>query len=126
MKSSSKALIIAGTLVLIIGIFIFGSVKSRDIAPAAVIPTTPVSTDGTQKSFTREDVSVHNNKDDCYTIIGTNVYNVTPYISRHPGGSAAILGLCGTDGTASFTRQHGSNAQAQSTLASFFIGTITN
>ena len=77
-----------------------------------------------QLSFTSAEVAAHNSKEDCYTIVGTNVYNLTAWVTRHPGGEAAILGICGKDATAAFGKQHGGNEKAQAALASFFIGTV--
>jgi cytochrome b involved in lipid metabolism len=77
-------------------------------------------------SFNRAQVMTHSTASDCYTIVGTNVYDVTSWITKHPGGKDAILGLCGKDGTEQFSLQHGTSAKAQAALASFLIGTINN
>ncbi len=74
--------------------------------------------------FSAAEVATHNNQEDCYAIVSGNVYNLTSWVGNHPGGAEAILGLCGKDGTAQFTGQHGSNAQAKQALAQFFIGTV--
>lgn len=85
-----------------------------------VAPTT-----GTKKAgFTVADVATHNNASDCYTIVGDKVYGLTDWINKHPGGADAILSLCGNDGTAAFTRQHGSSGKAQAALASFLVGDL--
>jgi hypothetical protein len=76
--------------------------------------------------LTRAEVSNHASREDCYTIIGDKVYNVTSWIAKHPGGAEAILGLCGKDGTVPFTEQHGGTAKAQTTLATFFIANLIN
>lgn len=44
------------------------------------------------------DISSHNTKEDCWTIIEGNVYNITPFISMHPGKDR-ILVACGVDAT---------------------------
>ncbi len=87
----------------------------------ASTPTTPTS-----QGYTATIVATHNNAASCWTIIGSNVYDVTSWISKHPGGRAAILATCGIDATAAFTRQHGSSAKAQAALATFLIGSLSS
>lgn len=55
-----------------------------------------------QKTFTPEEVAKHSSKDDCWAIISGNVYDLTSYINRHPGGSE-ILRACGIDATTLFS-----------------------
>ncbi|KYR00844.1 hypothetical protein DLAC_11532 [Tieghemostelium lacteum] len=66
-------------------------------------PGFPNSTlfDTTLPVFTLKEVSRHNNKDDCWIIINEKVYNVTSYVSSHPGGDA-ILSNAGGDSTSAF------------------------
>lgn len=92
--------------------------------PARPSTPTPPPTQPEAKTITRADVAIHNSAQSCYVIIGAKVYDVTTWISKHPGGPEKILGLCGTDGTATFSRQHGSNAKAQAALASFYIAPL--
>jgi isopentenyl diphosphate isomerase/L-lactate dehydrogenase-like FMN-dependent dehydrogenase len=51
-------------------------------------------------------VAKHTSKDDCWVILYGNVYNVTDFLSSHPGGSNAILKLAGTDATAEYDPIH--------------------
>jgi cytochrome b involved in lipid metabolism len=90
----------------------------------ASTPTTP--TTPTSQGYTATIVATHNNAASCWTIIGSNVYDVTSWISKHPGGRTAILATCGIDATAAFTRQHGSSAKAQAALATFLIGSLSS
>lgn len=53
------------------------------------------------ETFTIVQVAAHNTATDCWTVIRGNVYNVTSYISAHPGGEE-ILRACGTDATRLF------------------------
>ncbi len=84
----------------------------------------PAATPNSSAQFTSTEVSAHNKPTDCQVIVGDGVYNLTAWISEHPGGSDAIIGLCGTDASAAFAQQHGSNREAQKALASFKIGTL--
>jgi len=87
-----------------------------------------------QKTFSTAEVSNHNQSNDCWTIIRGNVYDLTSFIARHPGGDE-ILRACGTDATTLFesrTSESGEtigsgtphSASAQSQLESLKIGTL--
>ena len=90
--------------------------------------TTGSQTDGTGStkptSFTMAEVVKHNSSSDCWTTIDGGVYNVTSWISKHPGGSEAIISLCGIDGSAAFNDQHGGQRRPANELASFKIGVL--
>lgn len=77
-------------------------------------------------TYTAQDVATHNSASNCWTIVNSKVYNLTSYIasSSHPGGTAAITGLCGIDSTAAFTAKHGSSAAANTALASLYLGDL--
>jgi uncharacterized membrane protein len=75
-------------------------------------------------TITAAEVSQHVTPDDCWTIIDGAVYDMTPFLNQHPGGSAAIAGLCGGDGTAGFRGQHGGASAPNSQLESLKIGVL--
>lgn len=110
-----------------------GDLESRNTGtPSAVIPQIPRNiasgsssqTAAAVSTFTLADVAKHNSVTSCYTVVSGSVYDVTAWISQHPGGQAAIKGMCGIDGTAAFSGQHGGQARPTSELASFKIGTL--
>lgn len=76
------------------------------------------------EGLTAAEVAKHNTTADCYASVGDKVYDLTAWIKKHPGGEQAIIGLCGTDATAKFTKQHGSSANAQAALSSLFIADL--
>ncbi len=61
-------------------------------------------------SLTIKDVSKHNTKNNCYLIINNKVYDVSPYIGSHPGGSRKIISRCGKEVTGVFSRIHSNRA----------------
>jgi cytochrome b involved in lipid metabolism len=73
-------------------------------------------------------IAKHNTVSDCWLLIGGKVYNVTNYISSHPGGVAEIGNNCGTDATAAFQTKGGrGNSHSQSAnnmLAAYYIGDL--
>ncbi len=73
-------------------------------------------------TFTAAQVAQNSDATSCWASVDGSVYDLTEWISEHPGGSREIEALCGTDATTAFQRQHGSNAEAQRELAGFKIG----
>ncbi|MCX6435247.1 MAG: hypothetical protein NTY21_04065 [Actinobacteria bacterium] len=83
---------------------------------------TPPSSDG----FTMAQVRTNNSATSCWAVINGSVYNLTTWINSHPGGSGAIISLCGTDATSAFTSKHGSKSGPNSQLAGFRLGPLSN
>jgi len=98
-----------------------GSVGS--VAPTPVV-TSPAPVAPSAKTFTLAEVSTHANAQSCYTTVSGSVYDVTTYIPVHKGGSAAILAICGKDGSSLFAGQHAGEPKPEQMLASFKIGTL--
>jgi cytochrome b involved in lipid metabolism len=69
-------------------------------------------------------VKENNSATSCWSAINGNVYNLTKWISSHPGGASAISGLCGTDGTSSFNARHRGQGNPTSTLAGYLLGPL--
>jgi len=85
---------------------------------------TATTTDPAAGTITSADVGQHATPGDCWTIIDGSVYDMTPFLNQHPGGSAAIAGLCGVDGTEGFLAQHGSASAPNAQLESLKIGVL--
>ena len=75
-------------------------------------------------SFTMAQIATHNSAASCYSAINGSVYDLTSFISQHPGGQSAIKSLCGVDGTAAYNGQHGGAGRPASELASLKIGVV--
>jgi len=80
--------------------------------------------DQASSSFTMDEVKIHNSPTDCYTAINGSVYDLTGFISKHPGGPDKIELLCGLDGSSAFNNKHSGQMQPEKTLASLKIGTL--
>jgi cytochrome b involved in lipid metabolism len=124
-----RILIIVIALVVVFGgIFLF---KNRTSAPSESDLKGVINTDtGSQGNarevtFTMTDVAKHNSAESCYSAINGGVYDLTNWIDKHPGGSKAILSLCGKDGSDSFNGKHGGQPRPMSELANFKIGILT-
>ncbi len=90
--------------------------------PKTTTPATPTPTP--TATYTLADVKLHATRTNCWTTVNGKVYDVTPFITQHPGGANAIISLCGIDGSPAFNGQHGGQARPASELASFIIGTL--
>jgi cytochrome b involved in lipid metabolism len=44
----------------------------------------------------------HNQPDDAWTAVNGKVYNITPYLSFHPGGEKELMRVAGRDGSKLF------------------------
>ena len=87
-------------------------------------PVEPTKSITAPNTYTLATVATHNSSSNCWTTVNGNVYDVTNWISQHPGGSSAIMRLCGKDGTDTFNGKHGGQPRPASELASFKIGTL--
>lgn len=94
------------------------------------IATTPVSApaDATQPSasgdLTMAEVARHDSADDCWSVVDGTVYDLTSWISQHPGGPSPIKGMCGVDASSAFRGQHGNQATPNKVLDGFALGPV--
>jgi cytochrome b involved in lipid metabolism len=95
-------------------------------APAAT-PTpspTPTAEVTTQTGYTMDKVRENNSASSCWSIINGNVYDLTKWISSHPGGRSAITGICGRDGTSTFNGRHRGDGGPASVLTGYLLGPL--
>jgi hypothetical protein len=97
--------------------------------PAAPVATptpspTPTAEVTTQAGYTMEKVRENNSASSCWSIINGNVYDLTKWISSHPGGRSAITGICGRDGTSSFNGRHRGDGGPASVLTGYLLGPL--
>ena len=98
-------------------------VGEKEIPGDVVRGASPTSN---SSALTMEQVKKNNTASSCWSVINGNVYNLTNWISSHPGGSGAITRLCGIDGTRGFSNQHRGDTQAESRLSGFLLGKLVN
>lgn len=89
----------------------------------------------TETEFSASEVAEHDTSKDCWTIIEGNVYDVTSFISEHPGGEN-ILSACGVDASSYFrgeqpgagggTNDHTGDSEALRQLSSLQIGVLAD
>jgi cytochrome b involved in lipid metabolism len=79
-------------------------------------------------TFTSDQLSTHNTRNDCYLAINGKVYDITAYFGYHPGGDQYMLMSCGTDATYAFATKGGNgydhSQRAYAMLDQFYIGDL--
>jgi cytochrome b involved in lipid metabolism len=115
---------------IIIGLTVVGGValvalsaQPKMMQPKAGTSPLAANTAG-DKSYTLAQVATHKDSASCWTAINGGVYDLTSWISQHPGGEGAILSICGKDGSAAFNAQHGGQSRPEQELATFKIGSL--
>lgn len=119
--------IILGIVVVAIlggGIWYFSSSKPLDYKNSATPTQQEVAIKKEMKIFSVTDVATHNSEASCYTIVRGNVYDVTAFIPKHPGGSDAVLAGCGVDNTETFVKKHGGKEEMETVLETMKVGTL--
>jgi hypothetical protein len=94
--------------------------------PAATTSPTPLPTPEvtTASGYTMAKVKENNSATSCWSLINGNVYDLTKWINSHPGGSSAIKGICGRDGSSNFNGRHGGQSNPAENLAMHLLGPL--
>jgi hypothetical protein len=92
-------------------------------SPTPTKSASPTTSSGLTK-LTLEEVSKNDSVSSCWSIIYGNVFNLTKWIAKHPGGAEKIRAICGKDGTTSFERQHTGDGGASNQLSAYFLGKL--
>jgi hypothetical protein len=95
--------------------------------PTPTVSSTPTPTPVVTPSpteYTMAQVRANNTAKSCWTAIDGYVYNLTNWISAHPGGSGAIMFLCGTDGSNAFKAQHENQSKPAVRLDTYRLGPL--
>lgn len=96
-------------------------------ASSAASPSMSASAAGSDATagITMEQVAAHASASDCWSVVQGTVYDLTTWISQHPGGAGPIESMCGVDATDAFMAQHGSAKTPNKVLAGFALGPLT-
>ncbi|KAH0819724.1 hypothetical protein GEV33_003067 [Tenebrio molitor] len=80
-------------------------------------------TDPEERVINLDEVSWHDNPNDCWIIIYDRVYNITDFLDEHPGGGDILLEYAGRDASVAF-RGSGHSQQALRALDRFLVGEL--
>lgn len=75
-------------------------------------------------TLSSEEVLKHSTGQDCWSVINGQVYDLTSYVSDHPGGADLINAICGKDGSAAFSGEHAGQQKPENILAAFALGPL--
>ncbi len=101
----------------------------EDYGVSKVVPlrpaVRPALRDKPLPRFTVAEVAKHNTREDCWIIIDERAYDITSFISRHPGGIGPITNLAGKDVTDVFANYHAARVY-KTMLPAFLVGEVTD
>ena len=103
---------------------IFGEVLRGPAPTPIAAPAASATPAATTAGYTMAQVSANNSAKSCWAVVEGSVYNLTAWINSHPGGSGAILSLCGTEATSSFKGKHGNQSRPAAQLSGYLLGVL--
>ena len=77
------------------------------------------------KAYTMAEVAKRSTPDEAWIIIDERVYNITNFISKHPGGELVLLNMAGKDCTDAFANYHSASVYTK-WLPAYLIGQVTD
>jgi cytochrome b involved in lipid metabolism len=79
-------------------------------------------------ALTMDELAKHNNASSCWLLINGKIYDVTSFITAHPGGDTSILNTCGTDATQAYdtkgSRGRPHSSTANDMLQQYYLGDL--
>ena len=102
-------------------------------APPATQKAEPVETQAPEQTpapepveskYSMANIAKNNSTSSCWAAISGKAYDLTAWISRHPGGAGAIMSICGTDATSVFQGRHGGQSGPASSLSAYLLGDV--
>jgi cytochrome b involved in lipid metabolism len=98
--------------------------ESSAVSESSQGETVTIDEPAPTREITLDEVALHNTPEDCWTVVDGNVYDLSNFVSSHPGGQSAIQKICGIDGTETFTGKHGGQGAPNQRLSTLKIGEL--
>lgn len=111
---------------LLAGLVFYQNNKSANNFNASGAPGRNLSMVGTT-TLSLAEITKHNSASDCWLLISNQVYDVTNYLSAHPGGVGVISQYCGQEATVPFqTKDRGRDhsSYAYQLLGNYLLGSL--
>lgn len=102
--------------------FLTGHTGAQAVWEGKLNPDKSTQSANSTAVFSAADLKKNATASSCWSVINGDVYDLTKWIGKHPGGQSVIKALCGVDGSAMFDGQHGGDRTAIATLANYKIG----
>ncbi len=77
-----------------------------------------------ESKYSMANIAKNNSTSSCWAAISGKAYDLTAWISKHPGGAGAIVSICGTDATSVFQGRHGGQSAPASSLSAYLLGDV--
>lgn len=122
MTTQRKSAII-GIAIVLLGVMAFTYVMKGQTPSRQQIQIENTPTTAQQSIYSLADVAKHAIRNDCWLAIDSKVYDVTSFISEHPGGDRILEG-CGKDATSLFQSIGEHMPKALEYLPAYFIGNL--
>lgn len=116
-KNNRVGIVVGVILIVVIAILLISNF-SKNSADSKISrsSTNSVSESKELSTISFDEISKHNSKDDCWTTINGEVFDLTKFIGIHKGGDK-ILAACGVDATDYFTGRHPTIGRVHSQMA---------
>ena len=95
--------------------------QTQDPAPA---PEPEPEPEPVESKYSMANIAKNDSTSSCWAAISGKAYDLTAWISRHPGGAGAIVSICGTDATSVFQGKHGGQSGPASSLSAYRLGDV--
>jgi len=77
-----------------------------------------------ESKYSMSNIAKNSSTSSCWAAISGKAYDLTDWISRHPGGAGAIVSICGKDATSVFQGKHGGQSGPASSLSIYLLGDV--
>lgn len=113
---------VLAALAVLVLTFLTGHTGAQAVWEGKLNPKATTSATTSAATYSAADLKKHATAASCWSAINGDVYDLTKWISQHPGGQSTIKALCGIDGSTMFDNQHGGQSRPVSTLINYKIG----
>ena len=104
--------------------FAIGTISGAKPSASASAPASATPTATSPAALTMAVVKKHASASSCWSVVDGEVFDLTKWINRHPGGARRVLDMCGRDGSAAYHGQHGTSGQATKILNGYTLGKL--
>ena len=98
--------------------------KAEPVETQAAEQTPAPEPEPVESKYSMANIAKNNSTSSCWAAISGKAYDLTAWISKHPGGPGAILSICGTDATSVFQGKHGGQSGPASSLSAYLLGDV--
>ena len=98
--------------------------KAEPVETQAPEQTPAPEPEPVESKYSMANIAKNSSTSSCWAAISGKAYDLTAWISRHPGGAGAIVSICGTDATSVFQGKHGGQSGAASSLSAYLLGDV--